>query len=179
MGQVLKCQNCGSNLSGQDDNCSYCGARIHHSPNPNNKSAASNQGKHGMFSIPVGEAEFGISGGGWLTFGLSFLSCLYGLGWILEDTQYWLDTRAMIIWTGVLPIFIMIFASLLNLPRGQFGFAIILLVLITLIHLGIVALIRGGINDDMIGISMLISSVSFLAWLIGRLIHLWVRYISQ
>ncbi len=177
MTQMLKCQNCGANLTYRADHCGYCGASVRITNDPNNE--LSGTGKLKLFDLPAGVAEFGISTGIWLILGILTLVSLYILGWLYEDTRYWLATKAMVIWTGMLPAGLLVFAALLNLKRGQMGLGVLVFILVSLIHLVVMVLIRGNINDDMVGISILIGATSFTAWLVGRFLHLWIRYLRQ
>ena len=176
MGQVIKCENCGANLGPKSISCIYCGASIHpDKPDPVVHSSAGN--KPGILTLKDGQAEFGVSGSMWIFSGLALTVFIYGFGWMYEDTQYWLNTNAMIVWSGLLPAWLLFFASILHGSTGRLSLGIVTGLTISLLHMAIMYLLRGRINDDMAGISIFIGALSLSAWITGRLIHRYIRLI--
>jgi len=125
--------------------------------------------------LPPDAGEFGLGNPLALLVGLSLAGVMYALGWFLEDRRYWLAPGAVATWAAALPIWLGLVAFIWRTRRKAwpFGFGIALALLA--IHLGIMGLIRGHFNDDMLGIAAVYAALALAGWLLGRLAHLALR----
>lgn len=121
---------------------------------------------------PSGQgAGFGFSGHGYLLGVLVVTAALYALGWLFEDTRYWLNTRAFMIWSGLIPLWMCLGALMLRRSRAPLLTGIAISLLLALTHGAGMALIRGSLNDDMAGIAALVGGAALAGWILGRLVR--------
>lgn len=172
---TYKCSNCGGLVSPHKEKCGYCGAWLRQEGHHEQMSLTP-RAINVMTNLPKGVGEFGFSSKRTLAVCFLYVLGLYGLGWKYEDTRYWLDSRAMTIWVGLLPLCLFLLSVSLRGNRFTIIPGIALSVTITFFHLSVVFLVRGSINDDMLGISLIVGGGVIMAWLAGRLVHRIVRY---
>lgn len=99
---------------------------------------------------------------------LAGIGLLYGLGWFYEDTRYWLDTRAVLIWSVALPLWLAAGGGLFRLaPLGGFLLGLTMGVVVLLVHTVVMTLVDGHFNDDHLGISALYGGACWLGWSLG------------
>ena len=110
-----------------------------------------------------------------LLVGAVVAALLYAAGWLLEDTRYWLAEEAVAVWGVALPAWLFLVALSWRARWGGWltGFAVAIPVLA--LHLGIMWLIEGRLNDDDVGISAMFAGAALAGWLLGRLVHYVVR----
>ncbi len=161
------CPNCNAPLPQHPVLCEYCGTYFEDSINaahsPNN-------------SADTGVSEdFGIANSKLLFVTVIGAAILYGWGWRLEDLEFLLSEGAVILWGGILPLWLAASAFIWKAQWGQWlpGFAIS--IPIFLFHILIIWMIDGRVNDDVVGISAAFSAASLLGWVIGRLFHNYIR----
>ncbi len=126
--------------------------------------------------LEPGIGEFGIGGGKILALVAGGSLLLYAVGWLLEDTRYFLDTWAVLIWAGVLPLWLLALAAIWRTsgPAWLVGLAIALPILG--LHTLIPTIIRGRFNDDYLGIGAIFAGAVLTGWLLGRWLHLGLRF---
>lgn len=158
-GQLLNCPNCNAPLQPQAQQCAYCGSTLR------------NRKQSDLESLP----DFGIQHPRLLVLTVLVAAVVYALGWQAEDLTYLLSQRAIFYWAGLLPACLIAAATVWKSQWGQFlpGFAISFPIFI--MHITLLWLLRGRINDDDFGISALFAALALLAWLLGRLAHHYIR----
>jgi len=150
----MNCPNCGASQPPVDGCCGYCGGVL------------STTGE-GQPAALVSTVSGGGGARGW-TLCLLGMGVLYGLGWVFEDTRYWLDTRAVILWGGVLPLWLVLWGGLLGRrPLAGFLTGLGLALGVLLVHTLAMTLVDGHFNDDHLGISALYGGACLLGWLLG------------
>jgi hypothetical protein len=100
---------------------------------------------------------------------------MYALGWILEDREYWLAPGAVAIWAAALPIWLGLVSLAWKTSRTVWPIGLAIALVLLGIHLGIMWLIRGRINDDMFGIAIIYAALTLAGWLLGRALHFALR----
>ena len=162
---IQNCPNCGAPAMDAGSQCVYCNAKL---PKPH---AAATTAPKTEFEA----GDFGLRSNIVFVVAVIGAAILYALGWIFEDTRYWLDDRAIAVWAGALPLWLCILAFIWRPRWGEWlaGFAIAVPVFI--VHLAIMWLNRGMLNDDYIGIAAAFASASLGGWILGRLLHTAVR----
>ncbi|TET52900.1 MAG: hypothetical protein E3J64_04395, partial [Anaerolineales bacterium] len=100
---------------------------------------------------------------------------LYTIGWLLEDKYYWLADEAVVTWGVALPVWLFLVALAWRPRWGGWiaGFALSLPMFA--LHLGLMWIIEGRLNDDYVGISALFAGAALGGWLAGRFVHVVVR----
>lgn len=157
--RVQKCQQCGAPVSQDAEVCQYCSTEFYspqkHKTGQKKKSLLKDFGWKGIF-YPL------IAG----------IIILYTLGWFYEDKQYWLDTRAILIWAVLLPLWIVSMTFFWFQRKGTIITGVITGVVLLAVHfLLILSYENWNINDDYIGISALFAGIPLAAWMLGRFLH--------
>lgn len=104
------------------------------------------------------------------------MAVLYFAGWIFENTDYWLDERAMSIWVGALPLWLVVWGGIWRSRRRVIPIGFAISGAIFLMHVMIMKAIRGHLWDDHYGIAAIVAVTSLLGWILGRMIHGAVRW---
>ena len=167
-----KCPECGGSLAEGVRRCAYCGVWLDVGAEP--AAAVAEGPTHAV--ARVGHAwDFGLGGRLPLLVGAVVAALLYAAGWLLEDTRYWLAEEAAAVWGVALPAWLFLVALSWRARWGGWltGFAVAIPVLA--LHLGIMWLIEGRLNDDDVGISAMFAGAALAGWLLGRLVHYVVR----
>ena len=127
---------------------------------------------------PAGAGEFGLSHGK-LLLGLTAAGSLilYLIGWLLEDRQYLLAANAVIVWAGILPLWLFMSAAIWRTARVVWPAGVAIAALIFLLQLGLTIIIKGRFNDDYAGIAAMFAGFALAGWLAGRWLHLGIRLI--
>ena len=165
-----RCPECGGSVAPGERRCSYCGVWLEVAATPDRA------GEVVRSSIPAREAgEFGLVGSAPLLVGIAVAALLYIVGWLLEDTRYWLAEEAVALWGVALPAWLFLVALVWRPQWGGWLAGLALAVPMLALHLGIMWLIEGRLNDDDVGMSALFSGAALAGWLLGRLVHAVVR----
>ena len=154
-----ECDNCGASLKLDATLCAYCGSTLLSAGHTASNSAGN------------GGRSFGFSGPIYYFVILSVLAGIYGMGWVFEDPRYWLDTRAYIIWCGVVPFWMLSGALFRNSITTPILLGVGISLGLVICHLIIMTLLRGSINDDMVGMAAMVGGSALAGWLAGRFIH--------
>ena len=125
--------------------------------------------------MPHGAAEFGLKSAKLSIVASVGALIFYLVGWLFEDTQYFLATEAMIFWVGILPLWLLIFALIWQTRQQVWWIGLGISIVILLLHTGIPSLIRGRFNDDYLGIAAMFAGVALVGWLLGRWLHWGIR----
>ena len=96
---------------------------------------------------------------------------VYATGWFFEDTAYWLARTAIIVWAFALPLILLLLGITWRIRTFGWLYGLAFAVPIFLIHLGIMGLIDGRVQDDHVGIAAMFAGAAFAGWLIGRALH--------
>lgn len=161
------CANCNAPLPDYSVECEYCSTFFEETsygtPTPN------------VYLGTGGINDFGIANPMLLFATILGAAILYGWGWRLEDLEFLLSKGAVILWAGILPLWLAVFAFLWKTPWGEWlpGFAVS--IPIFFFHILIIWMIDGNINDKVLGISAAFSAASLLGWVVGRLSHNYIR----
>lgn len=168
-----KCPVCGAPVAAAASSCDYCGTGFEPSSPPPRPAAAA------AASTPraerAGRGEFGLRGGWPLLIGLAGAAALYALGWTYEDTRYWLDDTAIVIWAGALPLWLLL-VSLVWRPRwGTWLAGLALALAVLAAHVAIMWILRGRLDDDHFAIAGIFAGAALGGWLLGRILHAVIR----
>ncbi len=168
------CPGCGGPVAVSAQRCEHCGAWFDTSGKAGSSKLASSTQR--LFSpLPSEAGEFGLSGHLPLLVGLMLAAVMYAIGWILEDREYWLAPGAVAIWAAALPIWLGLVSLTWKTNRTAWPIGLAIALITLGIHLGIMWLIRGRINDDMLGIAATFAALALAGWLLGRLLHFVLR----
>ena len=168
------CPECGAPLAPGADRCEYCGSWIERSketPPAEFHAPAVDAAKPGKPKPDRDAGDFGFRS---RTF---FLTCaaialvIYAIGWVFEDTQYWLDDRAIAVWAGILPFWLCIAAFFWRPRWGGWLAGFLFAIPIFAVHTAIPCAIRGRIQDDYVGIAAMFAGAVLGGWLLGRIFH--------
>jgi len=170
-----ECENCGASLEENSLQCTYCGTWYEDNQRGNSVSARQDK-KTSILNLPQGVGEFGISKKQFFITGLIITAALYGIGWFFEDPKYWLNDTAMLIWVGILPVWVFSIAFLGRVKRKFSFYTLIISLAVFLIHMGVIWTIRGNLWDDHVGIAALVGGSWFAGWLLGRVAHRMMRW---
>ncbi len=154
------CSNCAASVPPRTDRCPYCGTWFEEGPALPSSSV----------SVNPQAGEFGWRGRVFWGLALTGIGGLYWWGWRFEDTQYWLDTRAMLVWTLALPIWLAAVACAWRTWWGAW-LGIGLGVVIFGTHLGVMVALDGHFFDDQAGIAAMIAGAGLAGWTLGRVLH--------
>ncbi len=170
--QPRRCPACGAPVPASAPRCEHCGAWFQptHEKGITRSSGASIL--RAIFpKLHPGAGEFGLQGRFVPAAGLALALVLYALGWFLEDTEYWLSPASIAVWGAVLPIWLGLVAFFWRTPRHVWASGLIVAAACFAAHLTIVWLIRGRVNDDLVGIAAIYAGLALTGWLMGR----WLR----
>ena len=115
--KTYKCPSCNAPLPQGSQECKYCGAWI-------------DVPKEDIKKLSVRDLEsgdFGIKGTVSLLVILIGTAVLYFVGWIFENTEYWLNNNAVAIWGFGMPLWICVFAVLWRAHRGVWFWGLLIL----------------------------------------------------
>ncbi len=140
------------------DRCAYCGAWL-------------KQASSGENAAPPAPPDFGLRGPALLCVGAVGGVLLYALGWFFEDTRYWLDARAVAVWTLALPLWTCGIAFFRRGGRGGQLLGLGLGVALFSVHAVLMGLVAGRFTDDYAGISAALGGAAAAGWWLGRLLH--------
>jgi hypothetical protein len=175
--QPRRCPACGAPIPESAQRCEHCGAWFEPSPEMGvTRSSGVSILLRALFpKLPPDASEFGFQGSYVLAFGMGLAFVLYVLGWLLEDTQYWLAPGSIAVWGAVLPIWLALTAFVWRTPRPAWLVGLAAAAALFTAHLAIVWLIRLRINDDLVGIAAIYAGLAFAGWLLGR----WLRVLLR
>jgi len=189
--RALNCPNCGSSdvklmqelSDGLLLQCASCDTSslvtVNESSDAETRSLAQKHRLELTSLLPAsGEGEFGLSRSK-LLLGLTAAGSiiLYLVGWLLEDRQYLLATNAVVVWAGILPLWLLTGAATWRTPKVVWPIGLVIASLIFLLHLGLTVIIKGRFNDDYAGIAAMFAGFALAGWLAGRWLHLGIRLI--
>jgi len=129
-----ECENCGASLEKSAFQCAYCGTWYE---NGEGVISARNYPNKilSIMNLPQDIGEFGISSNLLFVAGAIIALALYVLGWYFEDTLYWLNETAMLIWVGIVPIWLFGVALLWQVPRKAVLYGLIISIIVFIIHI--------------------------------------------
>lgn len=159
------CAHCAASLPPSADRCPYCGTWFENAGAPPAETTG----------VDPEAGEFGGRGLGFWGLALAGVGTLYGWGWTLEDTQYWLDTRAMLVWTLALPVWLAAVACLWRARWGAWLAGSGLGVVVFGVHLGVMVGLDGHFFDDQAGIAAMVAGAVVGGWTLGRVLHGLIR----
>ncbi len=170
-----ECENCGAALEKNRQQCAYCGTWYE---NGGRAIFARSRPKKiaSIANLPQGVGEFGVSSNWLFVAGAVIALMLYILGWFFEDTQYWLNETAMLIWAGIMPLWLFGIALLWQASRKIAWYGLGISLVVFLGHILMIWIIRGNLWDDHVGIAGMVASTSLVGWLLGRLAHRMIRW---
>jgi predicted nucleic acid-binding Zn ribbon protein len=170
--QPRRCPACGAPVPESAQRCEHCGAWFEPSLKKEGTRSPGVSILRAIFpKLPADAGEFGFRGRWSLALGMGLAFVLYILGWLLEDTQYWLAPGSIAVWGAVLPIWLALTAFVWRTPRPAWLVGLAAAAALFATHLAIVWLLRSRINDDLIGIASIYAGLAFAGWLLGR----WLR----
>ncbi len=174
--EELDCPACGAPVAEPVGRCVYCGSSLRDLALAAGSRAAASEadGSWGLASLAPGEGEFGWGGRGALAAILGVATLVYAAGWPLEDFRYWLDPRAIAVWGAALPLTLLAGALFLRGPGRWLPVALFCLTL-GAVHVAVMTLARGRMNDDYLGIAALYAGGALAAWTLGRVLHYALR----
>lgn len=170
------CPQCGASVKPGSLQCEYCGTWFNTIGRAKPQSSKSIDKTRALLSLPIGVGEFGISSHRLTTVGIIVAFGLYVAGWLFEDTQYWLDAVAITIWVGVLPLWLFGVAFVWRANRMVLADGLLFALVTFLVHVVVIWAIRGRLWDDHIGIAGMVAGASLAGWLLGRLMHGFIRW---
>ena len=180
--QSLECPECGAPVAADATQCEYCNSFLGRS-----KASPAERGATRDPSPPTkptwnwprlapGEGEFGFWGWWPATVAAGGAAVLYGAGWFLEDTTYWLDDRAITVWAVLLPLWLCAWAAAWRAPRRGWLPGFLIAATMFAFHMAIPWLLRNRLNDDLVGIGAAFAAGALAGWLVGRIIHFCLRW---
>lgn len=169
---IFECPSCGGPNHKTSQKCEFCGVGLLF----DQKKTKYSKNKNFKFdNKTLWQADFGFTNAYILIVTTSIAALIYAVGWNYEDTQYWLAETAVIIWVALLPLWLAITSFFWKALWGQWIPGIMVGIAIFLTHMLRILLIDGRLNDDGIGISAMFGAASLLGWILGRVVHLWIR----
>ncbi len=170
-----ECEKCGAPLENDTFKCSHCGAW--YEDNKGAGAAKDSQKKIvSILKLPQGLGEFGLSSSKFFVMTVTITLVLYTLGWFFEDPQYWLNETTMLIWVGMIPIWLFSAALLWRTILNTILYALVASLVVFLMHILVIWAIRGNLWDDHLGIAALVAGSWLAGWLLGRLAHGLIRW---
>ena len=158
--------------------CPHCGASV-----PRRAPACPYCGTHFSEADPAAEgstrrADFGW--GGWLplVIGVMGAGALYVAGWQFEDPRYWLADEAVALWVVGVPAWLFGVALAWRAPWGAWLPGVGLAVVFFVVHLAVIWMIAGRLQDDYLGIAAMVAGAALGGWLLGRGVHALIRRAS-
>ena len=160
----LKCPQCGAPLLKDSNKCNYCGTEFD----------IISEKKIKRKLLVKGLKDFGWKA--LLPVNIAGILILYIWGWILEDKDYWLEDKAIIVWSVIMPLWILIMTFFWLKKSGAVLIGFIVNILIFGSHLLIIMIYENWhFNDDYAGIAAMFAGIAFGAWMLGRFLHYLVR----
>ncbi|HEY69066.1 MAG TPA: hypothetical protein G4O08_00620 [Anaerolineae bacterium] len=174
--QPRRCPACGAPVPESAPRCEHCGAWFEPS---HEKGFARSSGVSILRAIfpklHPGAGEFGFRSRIVLALGLGLVFILFVLGWLLEDTEYWLAPGSIAVWGAVLPIWLGLVAFFWRTPRPVWAVGLIVAAAFFAAHLAIVWWITNRVNDDLVGIAAIYAGLAFAGWMLGRWLRILLR----
>jgi hypothetical protein len=131
-------------------------------------------------AVPPLPSDLGLEAKRYLAPGLGVALVFYLLGWAFEDTQFLLADRAVLLWAVATPLWLCALGGALRLrPGTAWRVALCLALCILALHLGILALVHGRLNDDAVGIAAAMAAAATGGWILGRVLHRTVRHLAR
>ncbi len=159
-----KCPSCNAPLKEDAKQCDFCGMII----------LKSKDGK-----IIYETKDFGIKGNVFFVFIIIGIIIIDILGWKYGYDDYfisWFTDAAFLIWTGVLPIWVLSTTIIWANKWGAVLYGIIIAIILFILHLLIVVANKNwNFNDDYFGLAGIVAGVFLASWLLGRLFHKLIR----
>lgn len=165
--RVSQCGACGAPITAQAAQCGYCGNWLEDRADTESRPGGTSLGSW----LRSDAGEFGFESFTWPAVGLSVVTLLYLIGWFFEDFRYWLDTTAVVLWAVACPACLGIVAFGWRATRPTWLRALAGCFLLGMMHAGMMAMARGAINDDHIGIGAMFAGANLAGWLVGRALH--------
>jgi hypothetical protein len=175
-----QCPECGAPVAPHTKQCAYCGSWLEdhsgHIPIESIEAKAPPPRQLPDLKLSPGVAEFGFSGQ--LPLALAFVGGLgiYFTGWLFEDLAYWLEDKAVFIWVVILPLWLFLTALSWQTDRRAWTAGLVLAIPIFAMHIFVIWLVRGRLNDDHFGIAAMVAGTSLLSWILGRVLHHGIRW---
>lgn len=166
----FECTNCGASLKKNTLQCAYCGSWYENDGRVISGRERPNETRSNL-NLPVGVGEFGIANNKLFVAGVVITFILYLLGWFFEDTHYWLNSTAMTIWVGIIPLWLFGVALFWNVNRRVMFVFLPFSLVVFVVHMAVIWAIRGNLWDDHVGIAAMVSGASLFGWVLGRLLH--------
>lgn len=163
----LNCPNCNAPRTKKSLVCEYCGTILSDTPRVKNN------------SIPLTVyPDFGIKSIWPIYIALLGAAILYAIGWTQENIVFLLSVEASIIWAGIIPLWLAFFAFTWQTAWGEWlpGFAVAIPEFG--LHLIIIYIFTGRVNDDAVGIAAMFAASALGGWSIGRALHNTIRRIK-
>lgn len=165
-----ECPECGASVPTDVTRCPYCGIWVEAT-----RADEAVTAERATRRLAPGEGEFGPSGR-WLTLlGWVVGGAIYAAGWWLEDTRYWLDGRAVAVWAGALPLWVLCLGTVRRSRGSVWGWGLLFGLVLVGVHLVGVFYVSGRINDDAVGIAGGYAAAVAVGWWVGRAFHLLLR----
>ena len=155
------CHNCGASVPARAQQCPYCDTWFD----------ASTPGGTTARRVDPNAGEFGVQGWGWLGVALGGALVFYGAGWFLEDTRYWLADAAIGLWAAALPAWLFLTSLGWRAGRGAWLSGIAFAVALFIVHLALMGILAGRVQDDYVGIAAMFAGAALGGWLLGRILH--------
>ena len=155
------CPNCGASVPAGAQQCPYCDTWFE----------ASAPGGAAARHVDPDAGEFGVQGWGWLGVALGGALVFYGAGWFFEDTRYWLAEAAIGLWAVALPAWLFLTSLGWRAGRGAWLSGIAFAGALFAVHLAVMVLIDGRLQDDHVGIAAMFAGAALGGWLLGRILH--------
>ncbi len=159
----IRCSGCGAPYDGAGHVCDYCHCALVY--------------EDGSLVQPAKELkDFGWEGTGPVITNIAGTLVIYFFGWYQADSNY-IHDNSLITWSGVLPAWIILFTALWKTKsKITFLYGFIYAICIFTVHLLMYAYKLGRhLNDDAYGITGGFAGGIFIAWVVGRLIHMGIR----
>jgi hypothetical protein len=166
-----ECPQCGAAVKENATQCEYCGTWLRQVDSAKPRMRKNGSRPYLPLKLPAGVGEFGTKNSILKAVGLLLALGLYVIGWTLEDTDYWLDARAMLVWVGLLPLWLLGVALMWRSDRMVLAYGLLLALGEFIAHVAVIFTIRGNLWDDHVGIAGLVAGASLAGWLLGRLLH--------
>ena len=100
-------------------------------------------------------------------------------GWLLENPHtYWSSDTAIAVWCGLVPCLTLLTGALWRPRSTRTAGTIAVFVITSLPFVVMVAVRKGRLNDDALGLSALVGGCAAVAFLLGLLLNRWARQFS-
>ena len=167
------CPECGASVPRRTEQCPYCGTWF--------EAAAKNMSSAAPVEIVPAPSlhpeagAFGVQSRGFLVGGLCGALVLYLIGWFFEDPEYWLADAAIWMWAVAEPAWLFLIALGLQTRRGVILSGVAFAVVQFAVHLAVIGVIAGRVQDDYVGIAAMFAGAALGGWLLGRMLHRIIR----